>query len=206
MWPLNRNDGLIYIRSLPYSFLFQTLLVLDRFLENRNCEPRFLQRNRFIYCIKTTKDPESELERNRNHLSTKREIDTLDGRIPCELPSGIQGPPSPRPAEKREYLQSALDWMRKGVSDPGSFKLDHLQSVKLILSQKSSTFFTKPPKINHFLLPQREEGRKGQGLKMGKGNSSKVNDTKGFLTLGHSNRTNCSLLNWFCPKRIPPFY
>ena len=83
-------------------------LVLERFLKNRNCEPRFLQRNRFIYCIKAPKEPESELERNRNHLSTKREIDTLDGRIPCESPSGIQGPPSPRPAEKREYLQSAL--------------------------------------------------------------------------------------------------
>ena len=38
--------------------------------------------------------------------------------------------------------------------------------------------FTMPPIIDHFLLPQREEGRKEQGQKMGKGNSPKV---KGFL-------------------------
>ena len=42
-------------------------------------------------------------------------------------------------------------------------------------------FFTYPPIINHFLLLQRE------GLKIGKSNSYKVNETKGFLTLGHIN-------------------
>ena len=36
----------------------------------------------------------------------------------------------------------------------------------------------------HFLLPQREEGRKEQGQKMRKGKSSKVNETQGFLYLG----------------------
>ena len=45
-------------------------LVLERFLKNRNCEPQLLQRNQFIYCIETLNEPESELERNRNHLST----------------------------------------------------------------------------------------------------------------------------------------
>ena len=41
---------------------------------------------------------------------------------------------------------------------------------------------------------------------MGKGNSSKVNETQGFLTLGHSNWTICSLLNCFCTNQIPPFH
>ena len=42
---------------------------------------------------------------------------------------------------------------------------------------------------------ERDEGRMEQGLKMGKGNSSKVNVTQGFVTLGHSNWAICSLLN-----------
>ena len=41
---------------------------------------------------------------------------------------------------------------------------------------------------------------------MGKGNSCKVNETQGFLTLRGSNWTICSLLNRFCPKIFPPFY
>ena len=40
---------------------------------------------------------------------------------------------------------------------------------------------------------------------MGKGNSSKVNETQGFMTLWHSNWTICSLLNWFRSKKFPPF-
>ena len=38
--------------------------------------------------------------------------------------------------------------------------------------------FTQPPIINHFCIMGREEGRKELGQKIGKGNSSKVNDTK----------------------------
>ena len=41
---------------------------------------------------------------------------------------------------------------------------------------------------------------------MGKGNSWKVNETKGFQYLGHSNWTVCHLISWFCPKTFPPFY
>ena len=55
--------------------------------------------------------------------------------------------------------------------------------------------FTQPPIINHFLLPQREERRKEQGLKIGKGNSPKLNDMQGFLTLGYSNWTICNQLS-----------
>ena len=35
-----------------------------------------------------------------------------------------------------------------------------------------------PPIINHFFILQREEGRKRQGLNIGKGNSSKVDETE----------------------------
>ena len=55
-------------------------VVLERFLKNRNCEPRFLQRNLFIYCIKRPKEPESQLERNRNRLSTIQ-------KLVCEIAS-----------------------------------------------------------------------------------------------------------------------
>ena len=41
----------------------------------------------------------------------------------------------------------------------------------------------------------RQEGGKQQGQKMGKGNSSKVDETKMCMTMGHSNWTICSLLN-----------
>ena len=44
------------------------------------------------------------------------------------------------------------------------------------------------------------------GLKIGKGNEPKMNETKGFLTLGYSNWTICSLLTGVCSKKIPPFY
>ena len=53
--------------------------VVERFLKNRNCEPQFLQRNRFIYCIKTPKEPESE--RNRNRISTRGERRATDNGI-----------------------------------------------------------------------------------------------------------------------------
>ena len=41
----------------------------------------------------------------------------------------------------------------------------------------------------------RQEGRNEPGQKIGK-----VDDNKGFLTLGHSIWTICSLFNWFCSK------
>ena len=49
-----------------------------------------------------------------------------------------------------------------------------------------------------------ERGR-SRGWKWKKRNSLKVDETQGFLTLGHSNWTICSLLNWFCSKKFPPF-
>ena len=50
---------------------------------------------------------------------------------------------------------------------------------------KKFHLFTQPPIINIFLLPKRCEGRKEQGLKMGKDNSPKGNETQRFMTLGH---------------------
>ena len=41
---------------------------------------------------------------------------------------------------------------------------------------------TQAPIITQFFILQREKGGKGQGLKMGKESSSKVNETQGFLT------------------------
>ena len=55
---------------------------------------------------------------------------------------------------------------------------------------------------NNPILITPERGRK----EVGKGNSSKEDDTKVFMTLGHSNWTVCNLLNGFCPKIFPPFY
>ena len=42
--------------------------------------------------------------------------------------------------------------------------------------------------------------------KMRKGIHSTVNETQGFLYLGHSNWTICSLLRWFCTKYFPLSY
>ena len=83
----------------------------------------------------------------------------------------------------------------------GTFKLDHLQPFKLILFHKFSislTFILGGP-ISYYPR-ERKEGR-SRGWKWGKGN-----ETQGFLTLGHSNWTICSLLSWFCSKNVQPFW
>ena len=104
---------------------------------------------------------------------------------------------------KRESPQSEWD---TGVSDPGAFKLDHLQPVKLILFQRMSTFlpFILGAPISYY--PRERKKGRIRGWKWGKGNHPKVNETEGFLTLEHSNWTICSLLIWFCSKEFPPFY
>ena len=65
--------------------------------------------------------------------------------------------------------------------------------------------FTQPPIINHFLLPQREGGRKEQGQNIGKGIHPKLNETQGFQYLRHLNCTNQSLYSWFWSKKFPTF-
>ena len=71
---------------------------------------------------------------------------------------------------KRESPQSERE---TGVSDPGVFKLDRLQTVKLILFQKCFTFFTFYTGRSNSLLPQREEERKQHGQIIGKRDSFK---------------------------------
>ena len=90
-----------------------------------------------------------------------------------------------------------------GVSVLGAFKLDHLQPVELILSQKMSTFlsFILGAPFSYYC---RERGRK-KGLTMGKRKSSKSEWDTGVLYLGHSNWTICSLISRFCSLNFPPF-
>ena len=88
-----------------------------------------------------------------------------------------------------------------GVSVLGAFKLDHLQPVELILSQKMSTFlsFILGAPFSYYC---RERGRK-KGLTMGKRKSSKSEWDTEVLYLGHSNWTICSLSSWFCSQIFP---
>ena len=95
---------------------------------------------------------------------------------------------------KRESPKNGWD---TGVSVLGAFKLDYLQPVKRILSQNVSKFLTFILGLpaSHFLLPQKGESEeKGFPKKWMRHN---------FQYLGHSNRTICSLLSWFCPKNFP---
>ena len=105
--------------------------------------------------------------------------------------------------EKRKSPKSEWD---SGVSHLGEFKLDHLLPIKMILFKNIFSFlpFILGYPISYYPR-ERKEGR-SRGWEWGKGNHPKVNETQGFLTLGHSNWIICSLLNWFCPKKCPPFY
>ena len=104
---------------------------------------------------------------------------------------------------KKELFQS--EW-HQGVYDPGAFKLDHLQPVKQILFQNISHFYPISNSKPIIFTPETGmEEEAGLGLNMRKGNSPKVNETQGLLTLGQSNWTICSLLNRFCSKIFPIF-
>ena len=87
---------------------------------------------------------------------------------------------------KRDSSKSGCD---TGVSDPGAFKLDHLQPVQLILFHEISNFL---PFILGSPIPyyprERKEGR-GRGRIWEKEIPPNVNETQGFLYLGHSNWT-----------------
>ena len=60
-----------------------------------------------------------------------------------------------------------------------------------------------PVPILNLVNTCREGGRKQQGQKIGKVNSSEVMDTKQWMNLnfGHSNWTVCSMFNLFCYKK-----
>ena len=83
---------------------------------------------------------------------------------------------------ERDFLKSEWD---TGFSDPGAFKLDHLQSVELIRVPKFFHLFALNYGRSNSLLPQREEGRKeGAGVENGK---------RGFLQKWMRHRGFC---NW----------
>ena len=82
---------------------------------------------------------------------------------------------------------------------PGAFKLDHLQQFKPILFPKFSNFFIFILERPILITPERG------WLKMRKKNSPKMDGTEGFLCLGHSNWTICSLLSQFCFCKFPIF-
>ena len=62
-------------------------------------------------------------------------------------------------------------------------------------SKKVSPFYLSYWERSNFLLPQKKEEMKQQGQKMGKGIHSKIDETQGFMHLGHSNWTIYSLLS-----------
>ena len=64
-------------------------------------------------------------------------------------------------------------------SDPGAFKLDYMQPVELILSNKISILFYFHSGESNYLLPKRE------GLEMEKRIPPTVSETQGFQYLGH---------------------
>ena len=77
---------------------------------------------------------------------------------------------------------------------PGAIK----GAICSLLSGFYSKKFPPFPSASHnnpiLITPERGQ-KEGAGMKMGKGSSPKVNQTQGFLTLGQSNWTICSLLN-----------
>ena len=78
---------------------------------------------------------------------------------------------------RKVYLKRECD---TGVSVPGAFKLDHLQSVKPILFPKFSNFYIFIVGSPILITPER--GR----LKMGNWNSPNLSESQGFQCPGHS--------------------
>ena len=81
-----------------------------------------------------------------------------------------------------------------GVYDPGAFKLDHLQSTEPIFAQYISPLLTR--RMQNFPFPAYCEMDTPQC-------TPKVNSTKGYMTLGHSNWTICSPQNLFLQNEFP---
>ena len=108
---------------------------------------------------------------------------------------GVQFLITPEKGAENEKRYSPKSEWGNGVSVLGSFKLDHLQPYKLILFLNFSVFliFILGSPIPYY---PRERGWKWEKVFTQK--------WKGFLYLGHSNWTNCSLLSWFCFIIFPP--
>ena len=112
------------------------------------------------------------------------------------------------PKYRNPCVSSTFEWIPFLISSP-SLSVVIRNWTPQYKDQESRKFSTFLPFIlgrSNYLLPQREEERKGQGQKIRKGIHSKVDETQGFLYLGLSNWTICSLWNWLCSKKCPPFY
>ena len=91
-----------------------------------------------------------------------------------------------------------IGWDR-GDQVPGAFKLDHLQPLEPILSQKIFNFSTFILG-GQFLLPQRANNGKREFIQL-----QNLMRQRGYQCLGHSNLTICSPLSPFCPKIFSTF-
>ena len=88
-------------------------------------------------------------------------------------------------------------WYR-GVSVPGALNWTICRLLSQLCSSNFPTFallYWRP------ILITQERGT----LKMGKGNSPKMDEIQGFLYLRHSNWTICSLLSQFCSPNFTTF-
>ena len=80
------------------------------------------------------------------------------------------------------------------LNDPRAFKLDHLQSKETYFSRMDFHFFNRPQAAFPFSWIQ------WKGTPQW---TPKVSDTKGCMTLGHSNWTICSPRNLFLQNGFP---
>ena len=99
-----------------------------------------------------------------------------------------------RISTKRALQNRPKSEWQQGMYDPGAFTLDYLESIKPNFVKEFSILLTSH--MQHFPFPAcREKGT----LKA----TSKVNDTKECMTLGHSNRIICSPQNLFLQYEFP---
>ena len=111
----------------------------------------------------------------------------------------ILGSPIPYyPRAKYEKKGFTQKWKRHGGFCTWGFQTGPFAACWADLVLKISHLFDFHTGESNYLLPQ------GEGLEIRKGIPPTVDETQGFLTLGQSNCTICSLLSWFFSKKCPP--
>ena len=104
--------------------------------------------------------------------------------------------------------------MRQRGFWPWSIQTGPFAACKSNCVPKNFYFFPHPPRCLYTASSHKkqflyygERGRKeASRLQIGTGNSIKGSETRGFLTLEHSNWTICRLLSRFCYKFFPLFH
>ena len=120
------------------------------------------------------------------------------------LPFILEGPIPYYPRERRKGCSSVRQWGKGNhpkVNETQEFL--YLGHSNWTICSLLSWFCTK--KFPHFSywkvqIPITPEKGRSSGRKWEKGNHPKVNETLGFLYLGHLSCTICSLLIWICEK------